>query len=305
LPFALKSLHVQHPQKAFLFFIRELGYSQKDAQSLIARGRVLINGKPMTNSAQEISGDIEYICFEPISKGMKPVYETDDFVLYDKPNKMLVHPQNRYTPYSLIDELKYQYGNKANIAHRLDMETSGLVLCSKSKESERDLKKLFENRSIKKRYLAFVFGKISKEFTCDAPLKVFKDKSSPIIRSIVKVDNDGKSSETYFKPITYFKNLDMTLIECFPRTGRQHQIRVHLFHVKHPIVGDPLYGAQESVTAQYLDKQLDIDKRIKMTGSARLLLHADMLSFHYRDIDYEIQSKLDFVGVCKENVNNF
>lgn len=304
MPFVLKSVHIREPQKAFLFCIKELGYTQKEAQSLIARGRLFVNSKVVTNSAQEISGNIEYISFEPISKGLKPVYETDDFVLFDKPSSMLVHPQNRYTPYSLIDELKFQFGTQANIAHRIDMETSGLVLCSKHKDSEKSLKMLFERREIKKRYLALVFGKLSREFTCIAPLKVFKDKSSPIVRSLVKVDESGKNSITHFKPVAYFDNLDMTLVQCYPHTGRQHQIRAHLFHVKHSIVGDPLYTINESLTRKYLDRELDIDNRIKMIGSARMLLHADMLSFKYKDINYEIQSELDFVRVCKENVNN-
>ena len=125
-----------------------------------------------------------------------------------------------------------------------------------------------------------------------------KDDKSGILRSIVKVDPDGKTSETYFKPLHYFSDLKMTLIACYPHTGRQHQIRVHLFHVKHPIVGDPLYGAPPEITEKYLNRELSSVERIKYTGASRLLLHADELYFIFKDIEYKIKSKVDFENEC-------
>ena len=234
MPFIIKQFHLQERQKAFLFLIKEIGCTQREAQSFIARGRLLLNGDPVLKDQEEISGKVEFITFEPISKGMKPTFETDDFVLFDKPTGMLVHPQNRHTEYSLIDELKAQYGMNANITHRIDKETSGLVLCAKDKESERALKGMFENKEIQKEYLALVHGEFKEELRCTASLKISKDASSGVMRSIVSVNDSGKKSETCFKPIHYYKDLDMTLVRCYPYTGRQHQIRVHLFHVKHP-----------------------------------------------------------------------
>ncbi len=298
MPFTIKKFHLDEKQKAFLFLIRETGCSQSEAQRFIAKGRLLSNGNPVVKDKDEIAGEIEFITFEPITKGLKPTFETDEFVLFDKPSGILIHPQNRYTPYSLIDEVKYQYGMDANIAHRIDMETSGLVLCAKNKESERDIKMMFQERDMQKKYLALVYGEFKDELTCKEPLKVNKDATSGVLRSIVKVDETGKSSETYFKPIRYFADLNMTLIECYPHTGRQHQIRVHLFHVKHPIVGDPLYGVDEDVTTRYLDKELVGEERLKLTGATRLLLHADELSFVYKDIEYNIKSDVDFTKEC-------
>ncbi len=304
MPFIKKIFYLKTPQKAFLFLIKELGYKQKEAQSLIARGRLLKDGIVITNSSKLISEEVEFIYFEPITKGLKPVFQADDFIVFDKPSGVLIHPQNRHSSYSLIDEVKFQYGRDANIAHRIDLETSGLVLCTKNKTSERILKMLFENRNIKKQYFALVFGNFKKSITCKEPLKIYKNSECGIVRSVVEVNKDGKKAQTDFRPIKYLKNLDMTIVECIPYTGRQHQIRVHLFHVKHSIVGDPLYGVDKNITEKYLNKKLSKDERIKYTSASRLLLHANTLAFKYKNKDYNIASLIDFEEIIFSNVNN-
>ncbi len=288
-------------QKAFLYLIQELGYTQKEAQRLIAKGRLFVNDEPMTRTAGEIEGEFEFIYFEPITKGLLPTYEEEEFVVFDKPSGVLIHPQNRYTPYSLIDELKYQYGRNANITHRIDQETSGLVLCAKNKQSERDIKMMFEQREMQKKYLALVHGKIEKDFVVEAPLLRAEDESA-IVRMVVKVDKRGKASKTDFRPLEYFSELNMTLVECSPHTGRQHQIRVHLFHVKHSIVGDPIYGQSEKNIIKFLDRELSEEERIKNSGAKRLLLHANELGFELYEKSYSIKSKVDFLETCLKYV---
>ncbi|WP_373035767.1 RluA family pseudouridine synthase [Sulfurimonas sp.] len=288
-------------QKAFLYLIKELDYTQKEAQRLIAKGRLFVNGEPMTRTAGEIEGDFEFIYFEPITKGLKPTAVHDEFVVFDKPSGVLIHPQNRKTPYSLIDELKYQFGRDANIAHRIDQETSGLVLCARNKESERDIKMMFEQRDMKKKYLALVHGELKDALCIEAPLLRREDESA-IVRMVVKVHEDGKASKTDIKPIKYFKDKNMTLVECSPYTGRQHQIRVHLFHVKHSIVGDPIYGQSEEDIIRFLDKELDDKKRIELSGASRLLLHANELEFELYNNIYNIKSKVDFEKICRESM---
>ena len=301
MPFVKKRMFAPKKQKAFLYLIQELEYTQKEAQRLIAKGRLFVDAKPMTRTAGEIEGEFEFIYFEPISKGLKPTYEEEEFVVFDKPSGVLIHPQNRNTPYSLIDELKYQYGRNANIAHRIDQETSGLVLCAKNKQSERDIKMMFEQRDMKKKYLAFVHGKFENDMIVEAPLLRAEDESA-IVRMVVKVDEKGKASKTEFKPLKYFSDLDMTLVECSPYTGRQHQIRVHLFHVKHPIVGDPIYGQNEENIIKFLDKELSPQDRIINSGARRLLLHACELEFVLYDKNYIIKSKTDFLKTCLNNL---
>ncbi|HEY9203286.1 MAG TPA: RluA family pseudouridine synthase [Sulfurimonas sp.] len=302
MPFVIKKMFVKQKQRAFVFLIRELGYTQKEAQRFIAKGRLLINGEIMDVSSREIEGEIEFITFEPLSKGLKAHAEYDNFVVFDKPSGMLIHPQNRYTPYSLIDELKAQYGREANIAHRIDQETSGLVLCARDKKSEIDLKMMFQDREMKKKYLAMVHGELKEELTIDAPLLRYDDEKSALVRMVVKVDESGKKSLTYVKPLKYFPEHHTTLVECSPHTGRQHQIRVHLFHVKHPIVGDPVYGQSEEYVVKYLDRELDRETRVKISGAKRLLLHANELEFEFSGKKYNIKSSVDFEKVCLENM---
>ena len=298
----MKKMIVEKKQKAFLFLIKELDYTQKEAQRFISKGRILIDGEPITKASTEIEGEIEFIYFEPITKGLEPNSIFDKFVVFDKPSGVLIHPQNKNTPYSLIDELKYQFGKDANIAHRIDQETSGLVLCARNKESERDIKMMFEQRDMKKKYLALVHGEFKDAMTIEEPLLRKQDESA-IVRMVVKVHQDGKASKTDIKPLKYLKNEDMTLVECSPYTGRQHQIRVHLFHVKHPIVGDPIYGQNEEDIVRFLDKELDAKTRIEKSGASRLLLHASELEFELYDKKYHIKSKVDFVKEVNKYLN--
>jgi len=298
LPFVKKKFLVQEKQRAFIYLIKELGYSQKEAQRLIAKGRMLINGEVVLKASQEIDGEIEFIYFEPITKGLKPDFIHEEFVVFSKPSGVLVHPQNRNTAYSLIDELKQQYGKDANITHRIDQETSGLVLCARNKKSERDIKMMFEQRDMKKKYIALVHGEVKNSLCIEEPLLRAEDESA-IVRMVVRVHKDGKKSKTDIKPLKYFKDLNMTLLECKPHTGRQHQIRVHLFHVKHPIVGDPIYGQSEENIVNFLDKEISKEERIQLSGASRLLLHANELEFELYGEVFHISSKIDFEAVCK------
>ncbi len=300
MPFIKKKMFAPKKQKAFLYLIKELDYTQKEAQRLIAKGRLFVNGEPMTRTAGEIEGEFEFIYFQPITKGLKPTAEYDEFVVFDKPSGVLIHPQNRNTPYSLIDELKFQYGRDANIAHRIDQETSGLVLCAKNKESERDIKMMFEQRDVKKKYLALVHGRLENKLCIEAPLLRREDESA-IVRMVVKVHDDGKSSKTEITPLEYYEKNNTTLVECSPHTGRQHQIRVHLFHVKHPIVGDPIYGQNEKDIVRFLDKKLDAEERVKLSGASRLLLHASELNFKLYEGSYHIVSKINFKNICENS----
>ena len=302
MPFVIKKMFASKKQKAFLFLINELGYTQREAQRFISKGRVLVNGEKMMKTAGEVEGEFEFIFFDPITKGLKPTYVEEEFVVFDKPSGVLIHPQTKRTPYSLIDELKFQFGRDANIAHRIDQETSGLVLCAKNKVSERDIKMMFQEREMKKKYIAMVHGEFKEELCVEAPLLRAQDQSA-ILRMVVKVHETGKASKTDFKPLKYFPELDMTLIECSPYTGRQHQIRVHLFHVKHPIVGDPVYGQSEEDMVKFLDKVLTPQDRIEKGGATRLLLHANELEFELYNKVYNIKSDIDFEKVCFESMD--
>jgi len=118
----------------------------------------------------------------------------------------------------------------------------------------------------------------------------------------VKVDPSGKESLTFVKPLKYYPDTNTTIVECSPHTGRQHQIRVHMFHMKHPIVGDPVYGQSENSVVRYLDRELGIDERVKLSGAKRLLLHANELEFELYGKNYNIRSSVNFEKICQENM---
>jgi len=297
LPFVINKLHVDTPIRAFLFLIKKLGYTQAESQRLISKGRLLIDNEPMKNSHQMIEGDVEFISHEPSTKGLKPTFVEKEFVLFDKPSGVLIHPQNRHTQYSLVDELKYQFGKDANITHRIDQETSGLVLCALNRDVERHLKMKFETRDIHKKYLALVHGKFPDTLHVTEPL-LRKEDESAVVRMMVKVDKEGKASDTSFILLDYFEDLDMSLVECSPRTGRQHQIRVHLFHVKHPIVGDPIYGQKDEDIIRFLDKEISLQERKELSGATRLLLHANELAFCFKEVEYDVKSAVNFREVA-------
>ena len=274
--------------KAFKFLMNRFDISIAEAQKWIAKGRVIYNSKEVSRASEIIKGDIEVLIYSPITKNLSPIFQTVDFAIFDKPSGVLSHSTNRNTPYSLTDEVKYQFGKDANIIHRLDKETSGLILCAKNKTSERYLKLLFQEKKVTKSYLAIVRGKIKKELFIDAPIK----KNGFIDGSKIKVtiDKRGKPAQTIITPIEYNYLNNTTLIKAIPLTGRQHQIRVHLFHVKHSIIGDPIYGMENDFIDKYLKGLLTIKERIKESRAKRLMLHANYLEFVFGN-RFKIHSK--------------
>ncbi len=291
--YKIKKFVLQRKVKAFKFLMDNFNLSQKEAQRWIDKGRIRVGGDTIVNKSAEIEGEVEVIHFVPSTKNLKPIFETMDFALFDKPSGVLIHPANRDTVYSLTHEIKFLFGKDANITHRIDKETSGLVLAAKNKRAEVDIKRLFEEKRVEKSYLAFVKGEIKEKIKINAP--IWKNREFGEIKLKVLIDSRGKEAQTIIEPLKYDPINDITLIKALPLTGRQHQIRVHLFHIGHPIVGDPIYGVSTEIARKYLDKTLSFEERIKESGAGRLMLHAQTLSFEYNGNRYEIVSKMEFV----------
>ena len=292
MPFVKKSFRVDEPIKAFLYLIRAFNLSQGEAQRVIARGRLLIDNISMRDSSKVISGDIEIVYFEPKGRGLKPLFQTKDFMIFEKPSGVLVHPNTMATEYSMLDDIREIAGDYANGVHRIDMETSGLLMASKDKKSEPILKGLFEDRDIKKSYLAWVEGVVKEPFSVDSPIKIRTDYTTS--KHKVEINPNGKSAYTEFEPIKYDKSLNASLIACYPHTGRTHQIRVHLFSMGRRILGDPIYGTEFNISDKYLEGKLSQKDRFTHTGATRLMLHAKSLEFRYRGNLFYIESKVDF-----------
>ena len=294
MPFVKENYHIEEEIIAFLYVMRTLNFTQGQAQRHVAKGRLLINGESMMFTGAKIKGDVEMVFFRSKGTGVRPTFQNKDFMIFEKPSGVLVHPNTMATPYSMLDEIRDIAGDNANATHRIDMETSGLLLASKHKKAEHILKSSFEKRTIKKTYLAWVEGKLTEPFTSIEKIKVNKDGYEKTKHKAF-ISEDGKSSQTDFVPLEYDEALDVSLLACYPHTGRLHQIRIHLFHVKHPIMGDPLYGASYEASDAYLDMLQSDEDRLIQHGAPRLMLHAQSLSFTYGS-QFHVESKEDFIS---------
>ena len=263
----------------------------REAQRLIDKGRLICDGAVVNEKNALLSGEICLIEYETNPRGLKPIFECDKFAVFDKPSGVLSHPNGRRCEYSLNDEIWSLYGREASVAHRLDCETSGLIVVGKDKNAVVNLKKLFENRQVYKSYVALAQGKISENLRIEANMDLANDYDDVKMR--MQICQDGKSAVTEISPIEHFADIDATLVRAVPLTGRQHQIRLHLFHVEHKILGEPLYGLSRPQIEKILDKEMSESERINLTGAKRLLLHSDEISFKFDEIFYKIKSKFD------------
>jgi 23S rRNA pseudouridine1911/1915/1917 synthase len=296
MPFVKKSFQASSPIALFLFVMKNLNISQGEAQRLIHKGRAQKGEKILLDSGEKVEGEIALTVFEPTESSKEefhPIYKNRDFMIFDKPSGILVHPNTHEAGYSMLDVVRWHGGNGANIAHRLDKETSGLLIAALHKNAEIELKKAFENRVVQKEYLAWVSGEMKGDLSVTTHLKKSIDFSEDKHKVLI-AQEDGKLSTTEFFPLFYDKELDATLVRCVPKTGRMHQIRVHLFHVKHHILGDPIYGVDFSAANRYLDGVLSEKERAYHTGAKRLMLHASKLDFRFRDEYFTFESEVDF-----------
>lgn len=184
------------------------------------------------------------------------LFENEDIVAVDKAEGLVAIPERRRQSQSLLDMLSIERGEKLYIVHRLDKETSGVMVFARNAEAHRFLNRQFETRAVVKTYLALTHGIIpGDEGVIDQPLRQFGSGR-------VAIDAErGKASISEFRVVERFQV--HTLVEVRPMTGRRHQIRVHLYHLGHAVVGDPLYG-DLSVQKDY----------------PRLMLHAQGLTIH-------------------------
>ncbi len=196
---------------------------------------------------------------------IKVLYEDKDILAIDKPAGILVHPDQRSEEETIFDLFVKKYP-KLEIVHRLDKDTSGVFLLAKNKEAHEFLKKQFQSREIKKTYYAIVSGNVKKDHdTIDKPIG---RSPSDFRRRLAGRGARGEMREavTEYKVLKKFKAKAeevFSILEIHPKTGRTHQIRVHMKYINHPIVGDSLYDP----------------KGPKIKGLGRLALHAGAIEF--------------------------
>lgn len=292
MPFVLKKFPSIKGKKIQLFLLNEVGLTMSVSQKLLAKGRVFDENGTRLQNGQTLKGEfVSVAIFEGQTRGLNPLFNTKDFAIFDKPSGIMVHPTSKDTQYSLLDEIRYHFGDTANLAHRIDMETSGLVLVTKNKISDIYLKTMFEDKKYKKIYHALVKGEIKDKITIATPIT----KDGGKIGVKMKISSNGKESKTIITPLSYNIQTNQTLVQASPLTGRQHQIRIHLHSIGHTIVGDPIYGVDENIADDYLCKRLSDENRMKYIGHSRLMLHALNLEFEYDDVAYNIYSKQSFM----------
>jgi len=286
-PYILKQYESIKGEKIEDFLLDVVKLPLNLASSLLAKGRIIDDKKRRLQKGHVLkSGFIEVSVFEAITKGLKPIFQTEHFAIFDKPSGLLVHPVARSSHYTLLDEIRFQFGEEASLIHRIDCETSGLVLVSKNKYAEMVLNSVFENREVVKKYRALVEIEIPEELTIEKKIT----NATGLIKIKMQTSSNGKESTTLIKPITYDKTKNQTIVEAIPLTGRQHQIRVHLDSISHRIVGDPIYGIDEALVDKILKKKMSEKERIKITGSKRLMLHAYSLEFTFLKRTYKFCS---------------
>ena len=246
--------------------------TRSQLKNLINDGHVTVNGQAVKPKYKVQAGDkISLVKPEPQSLELTPenipldiVYEDDDVIVVNKPQGMVVHPAPGHPNHTLVNALLYHSplstinGTfRPGIVHRIDKDTSGLLMVAKNDLAHQSLAEQLRNKTNKREYLALVYGQIKEdEGTIDAPLG-----RNPQDRKKQAVVKGGRHAVTHFKVIKRYDNF--TLVKCILETGRTHQIRVHMKYIGHPLVGDPLYGPR------------------KMIGKNGQFLHAALLGFKH------------------------
>jgi 23S rRNA pseudouridine1911/1915/1917 synthase len=240
------------------YLIEELGFSRSKIQKLIENGNITVNDKNIKNSYTvrvddeiKIDGEIEEVIdIKPEDIPLDIRYEDDDVIVVNKPSGMVVHPAAGHYTGTLVNALLFHCNHlskvngtmRPGIVHRIDKDTSGLLLVAKNDEAHAKLSEDLKNKKITRRYIALVEGIIPNDYgTIDAPIG-----RDPLDRKKMAVtDINAKEAVTHFTVLERLNNA--TLIECRLETGRTHQIRLHMKYIDHPVVNDPLYNNKKVI----------------------------------------------------------
>lgn len=212
------------------------------------------------------------------------IHEDAELLVINKPADLVCHPTKGDVYSSLISRCRLHLGTQGEpqMVNRLDRETSGVVLVAKTPEAARELRRLWENGHVTKRYVAIVHGRPEPPSALiDAPLG--RDEASPVAIKD-KVRPDGAAARTEFRVIRSFERegREYSLLSVRPLNGRKHQIRIHLAHMGHSIVGDKLYGGDELSYLNFVEGRLQAEQRERLI-LANHALHAGEVSFVWRD----------------------
>jgi 23S rRNA pseudouridine1911/1915/1917 synthase len=236
------------------------GMSRTQAAGLIKANHIKLNQQPVSKKNLEIKpGDVvdveleepEEIEYQP-TRQLKKLYEDDYILIIDKPSGISVHPGSGEPHETILDIFRYHYPRvndmpdqeRPGIVHRLDRDTSGVLLLAKDIRSMRRLQKQFKRREIHKTYLALVSGQMRYlNGVMDAPLaRCTRQRTRYRVVTDRSEAPNAREAVTDYSVVRYYPERNFTFVRLFPHTGRTHQIRVHLAHFGNPVLGDPVYG---------------------------------------------------------------
>ena len=241
-----------------IYLSEELDLSRSKVQKLIKNNKVFVNGNPISNSYKtklddeiEVLSDLDYtITIEGEDIPLDVRYEDDYLLVVNKTSGMVVHPAPGNYKGTLVNALIGRYNlsgidnMRPGIVHRIDKDTSGLMVVAKDDKTHELLSEMIKNKEVERIYVALVDGVIMHETgTIDAPIG--RDPNNR--EKMIVTDINSKDAITHFRVLKRFSN--QTLIECRLETGRTHQIRVHMNYIGYPIYNDPVYGKSKKTTS--------------------------------------------------------
>ncbi len=242
-----------------IYLARELDLSRSKVQKLIKDDKVLVNEKVENanyivkdNDNIEVLSDLDFtIDVEPEDIPIDVVYEDDYLLVINKESGMVVHPAAGNYSHTLVNALLYRFNLSSKdpirpgIVHRIDKDTSGLMVVAKDDKTHELLSEMIKEKKVERIYLALVEGIIMHD-TGDIDAPIGRDTVNR--QKMMITDVNAKDALTHFRVLKRYKNTNKTLIECKLDTGRTHQIRVHMEYIGHPVYNDPVYGKNKKTT---------------------------------------------------------
>lgn len=269
--------------------------SRTRIKGLMGQGQVTVNGETLSDPSYRVKpGDHIELSLPPVvSAGPEPqdipldvVFEDDEVIVVNKPAGLVVHPGAGTPDRTLVNALLAHCGDtlsgiggvaRPGIVHRIDKDTSGLIVMAKNDRAHRALARQFEAHTVERSYLAIVWGDV-RQFSGTIRSEIARSKNNRKKMAVVK--SGGRSAVTHFKVKERFGppgEAVATLLECRLETGRTHQIRVHMAQFGHTLVGDPIYGSQRKRAPANLDEAA----KLGLEAFPRQALHAKTLGFQH------------------------
>ncbi|MDB2590477.1 23S rRNA pseudouridine(1911/1915/1917) synthase RluD [Candidatus Thioglobus sp.] len=256
-------------------------YSRSKITSWVRSGRALVNDKAFKAKEKVLGGEVVALSIIQEKSNawlgedipIDVVYEDDDIIVLNKPVGLVTHPgAGNWTGTLANALLHYEPAlatlDRAGIVHRLDKNTSGLMVVARSELAQKNLVEQLQTHAVSREYSAIVYGHMISGGSVDAPIG--RDPKDRIRQAVVE-EGEGKQAVTHYRVIDRFKH--HTHVKCILETGRTHQIRVHMSHIEHPLIADPMYGGKIRFPKKAEEELKDVLK-----GFNRQALHAKKLT---------------------------